>query len=48
MFSSGMPLRRAYNPMVIDVQDPRAARSRSYGVAAVSVPPREIGSSTLN
>src|SRR5512134_1189691 len=30
---------------VIDVQDPRAESSRSYGLGPVSVPPSEMGSS---
>ena len=42
---SGHCFRRAYIAMVIDVQDPSEARSRSYGVGPVSVPPARDGSS---
>jgi hypothetical protein len=38
-------LPRAYIPTVMEVQAPRAARSRSYGDGPVPVPPEAKGSS---
>jgi hypothetical protein len=46
--SSRHCLRRAYIATVIDTHDPSAARSRSYGVGPVSVPPAEAGSSPVS
>ena len=42
---SGHCFRRAYIATVIEVQDPSEAKSRSYGVGPVSVPPARAGSS---
>ena len=44
----GHCLRRAYIAMVMDVHEPSAARSRSYGVGPLSVPPTDVGSSLTN
>ncbi len=42
---SGHCFRRAYIATVIEVQEPSEAKSRSYGVGPVSVPPARAGSS---
>src|SRR5918994_6911921 len=44
---SGQFLRWAYIRTVMDVQAPRAASSRSYGVGPRSSPPDEAGSSAV-
>src|SRR5437667_356639 len=44
---TGHPFLRAYSAIVIDVQPPRAASSRSYGPSPRAVPPADTGSSGL-
>src|SRR5439155_9178270 len=44
---TGHPFLRAYSAIVMDVQAPRPASSRSYGPSPRSVPPADSGSSAI-